>query len=196
MKNFDKLVDIWQTQKTAPEVNYEAILAHLKKSTNLFKLKLRLGLVVMIIVVWGIGFLWMIIPFVYITTHISLAIFVLCCLYYIFTQIKNLKILSNNSFTLTPKKHIEGLQNFKLLRHKENTRNFIIYTLAMAVGFGLYFIEFFSQVSTLVIYISLSFTVIWFAVCFYFLQKIYIKREEKAFADMFDDLNRIKNQFE
>ncbi|TAH01378.1 MAG: hypothetical protein EAZ15_07405 [Sphingobacteriales bacterium] len=196
MKNFDKLVDIWQTQKTAPEVNYEAIFAHLKKSTNQFKLKISLGLGAMVIAVLGIGFLWTIIPFLYLTTHLSLAIFVLCCLYYIFTQIKNLRILGNNSFTLTPKKHIENLQSFKLLRHKENTRNYVIYTLVLAIGFGLYFVEFFTQVNNFVIYISLGFTIIWFTVCYFYWQKVYIKREEKIFNAMFDDLNRIKNQFE
>ncbi len=196
MKNFDKLVDIWQNQKTTPELNYEVVFAHLKKSTHQFKLKIKLGLAAMVIAVLGIGFLWMIIPFVYLTTHISLAIFVLCCLYYIFTQIKNLKILANNSFTLTPKKHIESLQAFKLIRYKENTRNYLFYTLAMAIGFGLYFIEFFTKVNDWVIYISLCFTIIWFAICYFYLQKVYIKREEKTFAAMFDDLNRIKNQFE
>lgn len=196
MKNFDKLVDIWQGQKTTPDVDYELILTQLKKHNNQFKLKISLGLFAMLAAVLGILALWFVIPFAYFTTHIALSIFVLCCLFYIFTQIKNLKILANNSFTQTPKKHIETLQAFKLLRHKENTQNYLLYTIAMAIGFGLYFIEFFSQVNAIVIAVSLLFTILWFALCYFYLQKIYLKREEKQFALMFEDLNRIKNQFE
>lgn len=196
MKNFDKLVDIWQTQNTTHEVNYEEILIHFKKHSNKFKLKIGLGLAAMVLAVLGIIVLWFIIPFAYLTTHLSFSIFVLCCLYYILTQIKNLKILANNSYILIPKKHIENLQAFKIIRHKENTQNYLLYTITMAVGFGLYFIEFFTQVNGVVIAFSLVFTVFWFALCYFYLQKIYIKKEDKMFAIMFEDLNRIKKQFE
>ncbi|TAE38331.1 MAG: hypothetical protein EAY66_04350 [Sphingobacteriales bacterium] len=195
MKNFDSLVDIWQAQKSGPQIDYKHIITHFKKSKNKFIIKLSLGLISMAIVLLIIIILWLKTPFTYSTTHISLFIFVLCCLYYIALQIKNLRILSAPFCIETPKKHIQQLQKFKQLRHKQNTRNYFFYTIAMGLGFALYFIEFFAQVNGLVILLSLAFTVVWFTLCYFYLQKIYIKREDKAITQMLEDLDRIKNQF-
>jgi len=196
MKNFDSLVSIWQAQNSAPEIDYKNVIAHFNKSKNSFIRKIIIGLVLMIIALITILILWLKTPFTYITTHISLLIFVLCCLYYIAVQFKNYRILSAFKCTETPKKYIIQLQKFKQLRHKEYTRNFVFYIVAMGLGFVLYFIEFFTQVNTLVKLLSIVFTITWFLGCYFYVKNIFIKREETAINDMLKDLERLKNQFE
>jgi hypothetical protein len=196
MKNFDSLVDIWQAQKSEPAINYKHIITHFKKSKNKLMLKLLGGLVTVLVALAVMVILWYKTPFSYATTHISMLIFVLCCVYYIGLQIKNLRILVAYNCIETPKLHIQQLQQFKQLRHKQNTRNYFFYTIAMGLGFALYFIEFFAQVNYVVILLSLVCTIVWFLLCYFYLQKIYIKREDKAITAMLNDLERIKKQFQ
>ncbi len=196
MKDFESLVDIWQAQKTAPDLDYKTILSKNKKSKDKLKLKISLGLLIMIFGLGIIIYLWLKTPFNYITTHLGLIIFLLCGLYYITRQIKNISILSNDSYLKTPKEHIEFIQTFRKMRMKENTQNFLFYTIVMTIGFSLYFIEFFTQVNKAVVYISIGFTILWIALCYFYFQKIYIKKEEKLFAEMIENLDKLKNQFQ
>ncbi|TAF47110.1 MAG: hypothetical protein EAZ51_07070 [Sphingobacteriales bacterium] len=196
MKNFDSLVDIWQAQNSKPDIDYKTVITQVNKSKNKLILKLFWGLIAMAIALVTILFLWLKTPFSYTTTHISLLVFVICCVYYMVLQIKNLTLLSKNNLTETPKFYIEKIQKFKQLRYKENTRNYFFYTLAIGVGFILYFIEFFSQVNAWVIAVSLMFIILWFLGSYMYILKIYRKREEKAINQMLQDLERIKNQFD
>ena len=195
MKNFDSLVDIWQTQKNIPDMDYQVIISRFKKSQHKLKFKIAMGLAAMVLIVITLFFLWMKSYYVYITTHIGLAIFALCGLYYIFTQVRNLKFLGSVSFTETPKKHLEKLRTFKLKRYKENTRNFLYYSVAMGLGFCLYFIEFFTKVNSTVMYLSITLTIFWFALCYFYNKKVFAMREEKQLAAMLKDLGRIEDQF-
>lgn len=196
MKDFDLLVDIWKTQKTTPDLKYEAVITSLKKTKNKFKLKVILGLLAMVMGVVFMVTIWVKTNFVYLTTHISISIFVLCCLYYMATQFKNLKILSHNNYTLSPQKHLTQMLAFKQMRYRQNTKNYFFYSLALGLGLGLFFIEFFSKVNSTVIYVSLAFTILWFALTYFYMHKIYLKREDKLFSEIIHDLDRIKNQFD
>jgi hypothetical protein len=195
MKNFDSLVDIWQNQKVVPDIDYQVVITRFKKSQNNLKLKITMGLSVMILILITLIILWYNISFSYPTTHISLAIFALCSLYYIFNLVKNLSFLNNISFTETPKKHIEKLREFKIKRQLENTSHFLFYSIAMGLGFCLYFVEFFSQVNNVVIISSIIFIIFWFSFCYFYIQKVFIHRGEKVLSEMLKDLERIEQQF-
>ncbi len=196
MKDFDIIKNIWQEQQTEPGIDYKTVLNQFKKSKGLFSLKIKIGLITMIAVMILIAFLWVLMPFNALTSHLALLIFEACCLYYIILQIKNLQILGNNNLFDKPADYIAYLQEFKKSRTIENTRNYTIYTLAMGLGFILYFIEFFALVNTTVIVLTIIISLGWFLISYLFLKRTYIKRENQLFDALFEDLEKLRKQFE
>lgn len=195
MKDFESLVSIWNEQKTSPSVDYREVIDRYKKTRNKFRTKLWAELIWMTIATLLLGYIWLSMPFTLWTTHISMFIFEICCIFYIYTQIKNLRTISDNSLLETPEKHIEYLERFKLSRYMQNTRNYYFYTVAMGIALGLYFIEFFTHVNTFVLIFAVGFSIAWFAFCTLWIRKVYIKKEEKRFNEMLNELKRLKNQF-
>jgi membrane protein YdbS with pleckstrin-like domain len=195
MKDFESLVNIWNEQKTSPTIDYREVLNRFKKSRNKFSLKIWIELIIMLFTAIFIAYVWINMSFDMWTTHISFFILEVCCFYYIFTQIKNLNTLSNNSFLETPEKHINYLESFRKSRHLQNTRNYLFYTLVMGLAVALYFIELFKHFNTISLFLTISFTIIWFLICFFIIQKVYIKKEEKRFNELFEELERLKKQF-
>lgn len=195
MKDFNVLVDIWQAQNTTPAVNYKTVIASLKKTKGKFKRNITLGLIAMLLGIFFMLSFWLNTQFMYTTTHVSIAIFVCCCLYFVYTQILNLKLLSYTSYLESPQVHLNQILAFKKLRFKQNNKNYFFYSIAIGVGLALYFIEFFANVNNTVIFVSIAFTVIWFALTYLYLQKVYLIKEEKLFSEIINDLERIKSQF-
>ena len=177
-------------------MDYQIIISRFKKSQNKFKFKITMSLVAMVLILLILFLVWINSSYSYFTTHFSLAIFAFCALYYIFVQVKNLKFLATFSYLEIPKTHLEKLHTFKLKRYTENTSNFFYYTVAIGLGFCLYFIEFFTRVNSTVMYISVAFTIFWFLLCYFYVKKVFLVREEQELADMLIDLERIEGQFE
>lgn len=195
MKDFDSLLNIWNEQKTSPAIDYKEVLTRFKKSKNKFSTQLWIELCFVALVAILLVYIWFNMNFSFWTTHVSLLMFEACCLVYIYTQIVNLKTLSNDSLLETPEKHILYMENFRKSRYKQNTRSYYFHTLAMGIALGFYFIEFFSHVNTLVLISSITFSVVWFAVCTFFFRKLYMKKEEKRFNEILAELQRLKKQF-
>jgi len=65
----------------------------------------------------------------------------------------------------------------------------------MGLAVALYFIELFKHFNTISLFLTISFTIIWFLICFFIIQKVYIKKEEKRFNELFEELERLKKQF-
>jgi FtsH-binding integral membrane protein len=195
MKDFDSLLNIWNEQKMSPALDYKEVLLRFKKSRNKFTAKIWLELIWMVLAALVLIYIWFNMNFFFWTTHVSLLMFVACCMVYIYTQIVNLRTLGNDSFMETPEKHILHIENFRKSRYKQNTRIYYFYTLAMGIALGFYFIEFFNHVSTLVLVSSITFSVVWFAICTFFIRKLYMKKEEKRFNEMLTELERLKKQF-
>ena len=195
MKDFDSLLNIWNEQKMSPALDYKEVLSRFKKSRNKFTAKIWLELSVMVLAVLLLVYIWMNMNFVFWTTHLSLFLFVTCCMVYVYTQIVNLRTLRNDSLMETPEKHIIHIENFRKSRYKQNTRSYYFYTIVMGIALGLYFIEFFNHVNTLVLISSIAFSVVWFAICTFVFRKLYMKKEEKRFNEMLTELERLKKQF-
>lgn len=195
MKDFDSLLNIWNEQKTSPAIDYKEVLSRFKKSRNKFSSKIWIELGSMVLVLIALIYIWYNMRFNFWTTHVSLIIFITCCVVYIYTQIINLRTLSNDSLMETPEKHILYIENFRKSRYKQNTRIYYFYTLVMGIALSFYFVEFFYHVNTYVLIASISFSLIWFAVCTFVFRKLYMKKEEKRFSEMLKELNRLKKQF-
>ncbi len=196
MKDFDSILNIWNEQAdNTPKVDYKELISRYKKSRNKFSAKIWIELIWMVLAAFTIGYLWATLSFNTWTTHIAMFIFELCCFYYIYTQIKNLKTLNNNSLLETPEKHIAYIEGFRKERFQQNTRNYYIYTLALALALGLYFIEFFNHVNTITLVLAVAFSITWFALCTFLIRVVYIRKEEKRFNELIAELERLKKQF-
>lgn len=195
MKDFDSLLNIWNEQRDSPALDYKEVLSNFKKSRSKFRLKIWIELSWMVLVSLFLFYVWFNTSFSLWSTHLSLLIFEICCFVYIYTQIINLIKLGDDSLMETPEKHILHIENFRKARFKQNTIAYYFYTLAMSIALGLYFVEFFMRVNIITLVSSIILTTIWFAICTFLIRKVYMKKEEKRFKEMLNDLERLKKQF-
>jgi hypothetical protein len=136
------------------------------------------------------------ISFSFWTSYLGLSIVAGCCIYFIVIQLINIKnIVSSNTLFDKPKDHIQFLQKFRKSRYIQHTRNYKIYTIALGLGISLYFIEFFYSLNIWIMLGIVAATIAWFVICYIYLMKIYINKEEKRFTDMIENLERLNNQF-
>ena len=196
MKDFDSLVGIWNEQKTAPIVNYKEVISKYKDNRSSFSIKFLTETFVMFAVFILIAFVFFKTDFQFWTSYLGLIIIEACCVYFIITQIINIRNIANsNTLFDKPQDHIQFIQKFKKSRYIQHTRNYKFYTIALGTGFSLYFIEFFYRLNVMIMLISVTATIAWALVCYLYFMKIYIKKEEKRFAEMLADLERLNEQF-
>ncbi len=196
MKDFDSLINIWNDQQSAPKVDYKTVIDNYKKQQNAFSRKIWIELIFISLAMLVISFIWLDMSFSLWTTHISFLIIGLCCVFYFVNQISNLKTLSNGSLFETPDKHIEHIKNFRQSRYTQNTRNYYIYAAGLGIAILLYFIELLNYIDKSVAIPVLLFVVVWFALTSFVIRKIYIKKEEKSFKEMLEELKRLKRQLD
>ncbi len=196
MKDFNSLVGIWNEQKTSPVIDYKEVIYHYKKSRNKFSLKIWVEVSAMLAVLIFINYIWFTQPYELLTTHLALLIFNICCIYFVFIQFKNIRTIgSSNTLFDKPKDHINFIKEFRKQRHLQHTRNYKFYTIFMSVAFILLFVEFFQKINLTVMIALVAFTIAWFAVCYWYLMKVYIKKEEQNFNEMLKDMERLNDQF-
>lgn len=196
MKDFDSLVGIWNEQKTAPAVDYKEIISKYKDSRNKFNRRFLAETLVMFGLFIFIGFVFFKADFQFWTSNLGLIIIETCCIYFITMQIINMKnIASSNTLFDKPQDHILFIKKFKKSRYIQHTRNYKFYTIALGTGFSLYFIEFFYRVNIITMLISVAATIAWVLVCYFYFMKAYIRKEEKRFAEILSDLERLNEQF-
>ena len=195
MKDFEALKDIWSGQELQPKISYDDIVKNLRRSKRSFgnKLLLEAGgmLVGIAIFVW----VWISNPFMMWTTHLSLLIFILCCLYYVIVQISDYRSISNSDFlTKQPEEYIDYLKKYRRKRYILNTRNYSVYSIFIGLAFGLYFIELYFIAPLWQTVVGLVFTFAWFVICWR-LMRVYIRREQERLFDMIKNLERLQKQF-
>lgn len=194
MKDFDSLLNIWNSQKTNPNVDYKEVIANYKKSRNVFRNKIWTELLLMLFAIICIALVWANTDFTYLTTHLAIFVIECCCIFYIYNQIKSLKSLSGNSLFEKPEKHIRFVKDFRKTRYKQNTLNYYIYSSGIGIAMLLYFIEFFNYLDSVLIVAAVAFLIGWFLITSFFIRKVYIQKEEKRFKKMLAELERLQNQ--
>ncbi|WP_423148308.1 hypothetical protein [Rubrolithibacter danxiaensis] len=196
MKDFEALKNIWSGQVEQSEINPEDVLKKVRKTKRSFSNKLLLETAGMLFVILLFAFIWISTPFMMWTTHLAMAIFMGCCLYYLFVQFQDYRSISNAELLLKqPQEFINYLQAYKKERYILNTRKYKLYSLFIGIAFGLYFIEVYFLAPLWQTLLGVIFTIAWFLIC-WFLMKIYIKREEEKLEEMMNSLSRLKKQFE
>jgi hypothetical protein len=196
MKDFDSLVGIWNEQKTAPVIDYKAVINSYKAKREKLTLKFIKEILMMLPALLVVIYLFFAIDFNFWTSYVGLFIAASCCLYFIVSQILNIKNVSeSNTLFDKPKDHILFIQNFKKARHTQHTRNYKIYTLVLGFGLALYFVEFFYMLNIWLMVLVVTATIAWFVFCYMYLNKMYLAKEEKRFNEMIADLQRLNEQF-
>ncbi|OAQ39848.1 hypothetical protein A5893_09770 [Pedobacter psychrophilus] len=196
MKDFDSLVGIWNEQKTAPQIDYKEVINQYKKSREKLSLKFFQEILLMLPAIFIVIYLWINISFSFWTSYLGLSIVAGCCIYFIVIQLINIKnIVNSNTLFDKPQDHIQFLQKFRKSRYIQHTRNYKIYSIALGLGISLYFIEFFYSLNIWIMLGIVTATIAWFVICYMYLMKIYINKEEKRFTEMIENLERLSNQF-
>ncbi|TKB96005.1 hypothetical protein FA046_15145 [Pedobacter cryophilus] len=196
MKDFDSLVGIWNEQKTSPNINYKEVINHYKTNRSKLSFKFLLEILAMLIAFSVVSYIFFTIEFEFWTSYVGLILVNICCIYFIAMQIINLKNIANsNTLFDKPQDHIQFIKEFKKSRYIQHTRNYKVYTFVLGLGLSLYFVEFFYRLNLAVMITVVAATIAWFVICYLYLMKIYIKKEEKRFNDMLTDLERLNEQF-
>lgn len=196
MKDFDSLVGIWNEQKTAPKLDYREIITQYKKSRNKLSIKIYRELFAMVITMAVIAYLSLKVDFTLWTSYFGLSVIFACGIYFIAIQIINLKRIANsNTLFDKPQDHIRFIKNFRAQRYTQHTINYKIYSGALTLGTGLYFIELAYQLGVLYVVTVGVATLLWFAVYYFYFLKRYIRKEDEKFEEMIADLERLDKQF-
>lgn len=197
MKDFEALKNIWHNQVALPKVSHEDVLKRIRKNKNGFANKLLVELIGMSSAIGLLIFVWVTSPFKMWTTHLGMLILIVCCLYYLYVQIRDYNLIKDESLLLSkPEEYIEYLKKYKHDRYLLNTRKYRIYTFFLSIGLALYFIEIAFLASVWITVLAISFTVAWILFCYLILMKNYIRKEESKLGDMIENLGRLQKQFE
>jgi uncharacterized membrane protein (DUF485 family) len=196
MKEFEALKNIWDSQAVQPKVSPEEILKRLRRSKRSFANKLLFETIAIIVVIVLFTLIWIKSPFIMWTTHLSMSIFMSCCLYYLFVQFRDYKSINNSELMLKqPEEYIEYLKAYRKERYILNTRKYAIYSIFIGFAFALYFIEIYFVAPLWQTILGVILTTGWFLLC-WFLMRVYRRREEEKLDSMINNLERLKKQFE
>ncbi|MFC3198594.1 hypothetical protein ACFOET_13295 [Parapedobacter deserti] len=196
MKGFDEIQQLWQRQEPEPNVSFDAVLRRVK--TNRASLAKKLFWQSVSVAVAILVLLWMFIAvdFSTWTTYLALAIMIGCISYYLFTQWKDYRNISNSAQLLSkPQDYINYLKTFQQKRNRFNTRNYAVYEACIAVAFALYGIEMYFALPFWTFAGAVIFIIFWFLICHFVFMKQYIHNENTRIQEMIDNLERIKGQF-
>lgn len=197
MKDFEALKDIWHHQRSTPRISPEDVLKGVSKTRSSLANKLLFEVAGMGFVLAVLLFIWISIPFKMWTTHIAMLILNLCCLYFLYSQIRDYKLISDNSLLLSkPEDYIAYLKKYRHDRHILNTRKYLVYTIFLSLSFFLYFVEIAFLAPLWVTILGAAFTIAWILICYFVLMRSYILREESKLQEMISKLEKLQRQFE
>ncbi|MFM6953760.1 MAG: hypothetical protein ACKOWL_02120 [Sphingobacteriaceae bacterium] len=195
MKDFDVIKDIWQSQPER-KLAAEEILTQVKRSKNRLANKLLVEVFVMSIAIAALSYAWYMVPFKMWTTHLSLLIFMASCLFALFAQLSAYRSLHNTTHLIgKPNTYITYLKQYQKERHRLNTQKYKVYTLFLGIGLVLFFVEIFFVSTLWFTLISFGASLLWMAICYFWLMNVYIKKEDSYLNEMINGLERLEDQF-
>jgi hypothetical protein len=196
MNEFDLLKDIWQSQPER-KLAAEEILKQVKRSKNRLANKLLFEVFIMSLAIAALSYAWYMVPFKMWTTHLSLLIFMASCLFALFAQLSAYRSIHNAAnFIGKPDTYIKYLKEYQKDRHRLNTQKYKVYTLFLGIGLVLFFVEIFFVATLWFTLISFAASLIWIAICYFWLMKAYIRREDGYLNGMIASLEHLERQFE
>ena len=196
MKGFDEIQQLWHGQAPEPSVSYETVLKRIKNGRSAFARKLFWQSITTGIAVAVLLWMCLTVDFSTWTTYLAIAIMVACICYYFVSQLRDYRTISDSDNLLfKPQDYIRYLKTFQQKRYRFHTRNYTFYEACIGAAFALYGIEMYFALP-LWTFIGLGvFVIFWFVICHVVFMKQYIRNENARIAEMIDNLERIKGQF-
>ncbi|WP_407431128.1 hypothetical protein [Arcticibacter sp.] len=195
MKDFDALKDLWNGQMNGPNMDHEDILRDVRKSGSSIAGKLLTEALAMLAGILIFGWIWLEASFLLWTTHLSIAIMIACCLYYLIVQLTDYRRFSSEKHILQkPESYITYLQKYQRDRYNFNTRNYKIYSVFIGLAMALFAIELYYISPVWQSILGLMFTIGWFIMCWRWMIT-YRRKEQERLNEMITKLERIKKQF-
>ncbi|MEC3878270.1 hypothetical protein [Parapedobacter sp. 10938] len=196
MKGFEEIQQLWHGQAPDSNVSFETVLKRVKSSRSALARKLFWQSISMGIAVAILIWICLTVDFSTWTTYLAIAIMVGCIGYYFASQLSDYRAIHNSQDLLSkPQDYIHYLKTFQQKRYRFNTRNYTIYEACIGVAFALYGIEMYFALSLWTFIGLVVFVIFWFVVCHVVFMKQYIRNEHARLAEMIDNLERIKGQF-
>ncbi|WP_207425298.1 hypothetical protein [Pedobacter sp. SYSU D00535] len=196
MKDFDALRGIWQGQVSAPRLSEDEVLKEVRRSKSSFASKLLFETLGMSVAILVFVLIWATKAFSMWTSHLSILIFIFCCLYYIVLQIADYRSISNSDALLKqPEEYVEYLKFYQRKRYQLNTKKYTVYSVFIGLAFALYFVEVYFTAPLWQTLTGVGFTIAWFVACA-FLMRVYIRKEQDRLGEMIESLEKLKKQFE
>ena len=94
-----------------------------------------------------------------------------------------------------PDTYIKYLKHYQKERHRLNTQKYKVYTLFLGIGLVLFFVEIFFVSTLWFTLISFGASLVWIAICYFWLMNLYIKKEDGYLNEMINSLERLESQF-
>ncbi len=196
MKGFDEIQQLWHGQAPDPNVSFETVLKRIKSSRSAFARKLFWQSISMGIAVAILLWISLTVDFSTWTTYLAIAIMMGCICYYFACQLRDYRAINNSEDLLSkPQDYIHYLKTFQQKRYRFNTRNYAIYEACIALAFALYGIEMYFALPLWTFIGLVVFVIFWFVICHVVFMKQYIRNEHARIAEMIENLERIKGQF-
>lgn len=195
MKDFDALKNIWHGQAATPKLTCSETINVVRKSQSAMAGKLLTETVIMLGIIIFLILVWINQPFIMWTSHLSLVVLIVCCLYYLVVQLLDYRnIILDDSHTKEPSAYIEYLNQYKRKRYTLNTRHYAVYSIFIGIALALYFVEVYYVAPLWQTLTGLGFTIGWFLFCAY-LMRIYIRNEQAKLNGMIQHLESLRKQF-
>ena len=196
MKDFDALKDIWSNQVGLPKISPEDILKRTRRTKKQFANRLLFEVLTMVAAIILLSATLYTMDFKMWTSHMAILIFIGCCFYVMFAQLRAYRKIQDTSLLMSkPREYIEYLKSYKKERYVLNTRKYRIYSLFFIVGLMFFFIEIFFIAPTLLTILGVTFTAVWLFICYKVFMKTYIRKEEGRLNEMIENLHRLQQQF-
>jgi len=196
MKGFEEIQQLWHGQGPDPNVSFETVLKRIKRGRSAFARKLFWQSISTGVAVAVLLWMCLTVDFSTWTTYLAIAIMVGCICYYFASQLSDYRAINDSLHLLSkPQDYIRYLKDFQQKRYRFNTRNYAFYEICIGIAFALYGIEMYFALPLWTFIGLVVFIIFWFVICHVVFMKQYIRNEQARIAEMIENLERIKGQF-
>ncbi len=182
--------EIWQNQKI--DFNTEEIIQKAKTENKKFQNKIILQSVILFATAIYIIFIIYYFQPKMLTTKIGVILTILAIIIQLIAN-KNLFSKTNNF----ENSNTEFLNNLIVLKKNQDimqTKSLTIYYILLTFGILIYMIEYALQMKLLWAILIYGFTILWFAICWFYFRPIQIKKQNKKLNLVIENLQNLKNQ--
>lgn len=182
--------EIWQNQKI--DFNTEEIIQKAKTENKKFQNKIILQSVILFATAIYIIFIIYYFQPKMLTTKIGVILTILAIIIQLIAN-KNLFSKTNNF----ENSNTEFLNNLIVLKKNQDimqTKSLTIYYVLLTFGILIYMIEYALQMKLLWAILIYGFTILWFAICWFYFRPIQIKKQNKKLNLVIENLQNLKNQ--